>query len=55
MKRKSGHGFRERFRLRRDERRNRRVDGTKARPGVDYGAERYGGQYGGRSTSQPPT
>ena len=54
MKRRSGQGFRERFRSRRDRRRNRRAEGTKPRPGVDYAAERYGGQYGGKSTSQPP-
>ena len=54
MTRKSGQGFKERFRSRSDQRTNRRVDGIKARPGVDYGVERYGGQYGGRSTSQPP-
>jgi hypothetical protein len=51
MKLKSGRGFKERFRTRREERRIRRLEGTKPRTPVDYGSHRYGGDSGTRSSA----
>ena len=50
MKRKSGQGFRERLRARRERRTSRLVEGTRACPSVDRGSERYGGRSATRSS-----
>jgi hypothetical protein len=50
MKLRSGQGFKGRLRARRDRRRNRLVEGTKARTSVDRGPNRYGGDSNTRSS-----
>jgi hypothetical protein len=53
MKSKSGQGVKERLRARRELRRSRRVERTKARTHVEYGADRFGGKGGAGGWGAP--
>jgi hypothetical protein len=50
MKLKSGRGLTGRLRGRRERRTSKLVEGTKARPSVDQGSNRYGGDSATRSS-----